>query len=94
MKTVNLVIHILNSCLIIQFYKAIFPQDKSRLTRNLVALMFSVHPIHTEAVCGVVGRTDLLACLVFLITSILYFNVFYTGSLFHSMKLILFIHFK
>ena len=80
MKTVNLVIHILNSCLLLHFYKAIFPQDKSRLTRNLVALMFSVHPIHTEAVCGIVGRTDLLACLVFLITSILYFNIFYTGS--------------
>ncbi|CAO1404459.1 unnamed protein product [Diamesa serratosioi] len=75
MKTVNLVIHVLNSCLLIQFYKAIFPQDKSRLTRNLVALLFSVHPIHTEAVCGIVGRTDLLACLVFLITNLKHFTL-------------------
>ncbi|VVC86950.1 unnamed protein product [Leptidea sinapis] len=32
----------------------------------LAALLFAVHPVHTEAVAGVVGRADVLACVFFL----------------------------
>ncbi|KAJ0179126.1 hypothetical protein K1T71_004838 [Dendrolimus kikuchii] len=32
----------------------------------LAALLFAVHPVHTEAVAGVVGRADVLACIFFL----------------------------
>ena len=35
-------------------------------------LMFAVHPIHAEAVAGVVGRADVLACLFFLLAVNLY----------------------
>ncbi|KAJ0179098.1 hypothetical protein K1T71_004810 [Dendrolimus kikuchii] len=38
----------------------------------LAALLFAVHPIHTEAVAGVVGRADVLACLFFLSSILLY----------------------
>ncbi|XP_060800684.1 protein O-mannosyl-transferase TMTC1 [Amyelois transitella] len=38
----------------------------------LAALLFAVHPIHTEAVSGVVGRADVLACLFFLCSLLLY----------------------
>ncbi|KAH9490464.1 Protein O-mannosyl-transferase tmtc2 [Bulinus truncatus] len=31
-------------------------------------LLFAAHPIHTEAVAGIVGRADTLACLFFLLT--------------------------
>lgn len=39
-----------------------------RTMPTLVAgLLFASHPIHTEAVAGVVGRADILACLFFLL---------------------------
>ena len=31
-------------------------------------LLFASHPIHTEAVAGIVGRADILACLFFLLS--------------------------
>ncbi|XP_066561389.1 protein O-mannosyl-transferase TMTC1 isoform X2 [Amia ocellicauda] len=45
--------------------------DDSRLA-FLTALLFAVHPIHTEAVSGIVGRADVLACLLFLLTFLSY----------------------
>ncbi|KAK1168848.1 protein O-mannosyl-transferase TMTC1-like [Acipenser oxyrinchus oxyrinchus] len=38
----------------------------------LAALLFAVHPIHTEAVSGIVGRADVLACFLFLLTFLSY----------------------
>ncbi|MFC2172731.1 tetratricopeptide repeat protein [Acidobacteriota bacterium] len=38
----------------------------------LAALIFAIHPIHTEAVAGVVGRAELLACAFFLSGWIMY----------------------
>nr|XP_055047171.1 protein O-mannosyl-transferase TMTC1-like isoform X2 [Misgurnus anguillicaudatus] len=38
----------------------------------LTALLFSVHPIHTEAVSGIVGRADVLASMLFLLTFLSY----------------------
>ncbi|KAL1502695.1 hypothetical protein ABEB36_007803 [Hypothenemus hampei] len=38
----------------------------------LAGLMFSVHPIHTEAVTGIVGRADVLACVFFLLSFLAY----------------------
>nr|XP_037870885.1 protein O-mannosyl-transferase TMTC1 isoform X2 [Bombyx mori] len=38
----------------------------------LAALLFAVHPVHTEAVAGVVGRADVLACVFFLTSILLY----------------------
>ncbi|XP_019628296.1 PREDICTED: transmembrane and TPR repeat-containing protein 1-like [Branchiostoma belcheri] len=34
----------------------------------LAGLMFAVHPVHTEAVSGIVGRADVLAGLLFLLS--------------------------
>ncbi|XP_050681593.1 protein O-mannosyl-transferase TMTC1-like [Leptidea sinapis] len=38
----------------------------------LAALLFAVHPVHTEAVAGVVGRADVLACVFFLSSLLVY----------------------
>ncbi|XP_063969709.1 protein O-mannosyl-transferase TMTC1-like isoform X1 [Lytechinus pictus] len=35
-------------------------------------LLFAVHPVHTEAVAGVVGRADVLSCLCFLLAFLAY----------------------
>lgn len=46
--------------------------SSQRLYSFLAALLFAVHPIHTEAVVGVVGRAELL-CAIFLIMAILFY---------------------
>ncbi|XP_067669524.1 protein O-mannosyl-transferase TMTC4-like [Haliotis asinina] len=38
----------------------------------LCAVLFAVHPIHTESVAGIVGRADLLCALTFLLSFLLY----------------------
>ncbi|XP_072529059.1 protein O-mannosyl-transferase TMTC1 [Salminus brasiliensis] len=38
----------------------------------LTALLFAVHPIHTEAVTGIVGRADVLASMLFLLAFLSY----------------------
>lgn len=53
----------------------------THLTRRVLAhtfptlvagLLFAAHPIHTEAVAGIVGRADVLACLFYLLTLLSY----------------------
>ncbi|XP_041483488.1 protein O-mannosyl-transferase TMTC4-like [Lytechinus variegatus] len=41
----------------------------------LCAILFAVHPIHTENVAGVVGRADLLCALFFFMSFLAYSNV-------------------
>ncbi|KAI5702804.1 hypothetical protein M8J75_004333 [Diaphorina citri] len=41
----------------------------------LAGLVFATHPIHTEAVAGVVGRADILACIFFLLSFLSYHDV-------------------
>ncbi|KAM6436763.1 protein O-mannosyl-transferase TMTC1 isoform 2-T2 [Liasis olivaceus] len=38
----------------------------------VTGLFFAAHPIHTEAVTGIVGRADVLACLLFLLAFLSY----------------------
>lgn len=44
-------------------------------------LLFAVHPVHAEAVAGVVGRADVLACLFFLLA--IHFYVDYCNARHH-----------
>lgn len=44
-------------------------------TALLCSIMFTVHPIHTEVVAGIVGRADILASLLFLFSFLLYTKV-------------------
>ncbi|XP_075990788.1 transmembrane O-mannosyltransferase targeting cadherins 4 [Anticarsia gemmatalis] len=41
-------------------------------TPYLATLLFAVHPVHTEAVCGIVGRADLLASMTFFLAVLCY----------------------
>lgn len=79
MRAVNLLIHTVNCCLLFIFFIAIIADKQSRL---YAVLLFCVHPIHVEAVCGIVSRSDLMACMVFLLSGIIYFNVFHKGESF------------
>jgi len=55
---VNILLHGANTLLLFLFLTAIFPERK---TPFLAALLFAVHPIHTEAVAWISGRAGLLA---------------------------------
>ncbi len=66
---VNLLIHTFNSILIFCLCKSYF---KKYCPSLLIALFFVSHPIHTEAVTGVVGRAELLVAFFFLSSWILY----------------------
>ncbi|XP_022919760.1 protein O-mannosyl-transferase TMTC1-like [Onthophagus taurus] len=39
---------------------------------TLGGLLFAAHPVHTEAVTGIVGRADVLACIFFLVSFLAY----------------------
>ncbi|XP_066592261.1 protein O-mannosyl-transferase TMTC1-like isoform X1 [Prorops nasuta] len=38
----------------------------------LTGVLFAAHPVHTEAVAGIVGRADVLACIFFLLSFLAY----------------------
>lgn len=69
---VNVILHGIVSVIFYYFTKYIFG-DRT-VPRITATLLFIVHPIHTEAVAGVVGRAEILACLFFLLSLITYFN--------------------
>ncbi|KAM6987108.1 protein O-mannosyl-transferase TMTC1 isoform 2-T2 [Aplochiton taeniatus] len=67
---VNVCLHCAVTCLLLLASQRCVFQD-SRLA-FLTALLFAVHPIHTEAVSGIVGRADVLACMLFLLSFLSY----------------------
>ncbi|XP_068742906.1 protein O-mannosyl-transferase TMTC1-like [Montipora capricornis] len=63
---VNVVLHCL-VCLLYT-YMCDVVAFKSFPLAILAGLLFSTHPVHTEAVTGVVGRADVLGCLLILLS--------------------------
>ncbi|EHB10174.1 Transmembrane and TPR repeat-containing protein 1 [Heterocephalus glaber] len=67
---VNVILHCLVTLVLMYTCdKAVF---RSRGLAFATALLFAVHPVHTEAVAGIVGRADVLACLLFLLAFLSY----------------------
>ncbi|NXV29278.1 TMTC1 protein, partial [Rissa tridactyla] len=67
---VNVILHCLVTLLLMYACdKAVFKDCRLAF---VTALFFAVHPIHTEAVTGIVGRADVLACLLFLLAFLSY----------------------
>lgn len=61
----NLILHILNVLLVYLVVIKLFGREKIAL---LTALLFSLHPIHTESVSWLKNRTDLLALIFSLLS--------------------------
>ncbi|XP_063357146.1 protein O-mannosyl-transferase TMTC1 isoform X2 [Pelmatolapia mariae] len=67
---VNVCLHCTVTCLLMHVCQChVF---ENRRLAFVTALLFAVHPVHTEAVSGIVGRADVLACLLFLLTFLSY----------------------
>ncbi|XP_063281375.1 protein O-mannosyl-transferase TMTC4 isoform X1 [Pelobates fuscus] len=88
---VNIILHCLVSVLMLDVFSILFGvagNNKSKKityaskASSLAALLFAVHPVHTECVSGIVGRADLL-CALFVVLSFLgYYKAvsgFYVG---------------
>jgi hypothetical protein len=56
----NIFLHVLNTILVYFLIRYIF---KDKLVSSITAMIFAVHPVHTEAVNVAVYRTELLDCL-------------------------------
>ncbi|XP_053412750.1 protein O-mannosyl-transferase TMTC1 isoform X2 [Nycticebus coucang] len=66
----NVILHCLVSLVLMYTCdKTVF---RNRGLAFVTALLFAVHPVHTEAVAGIVGRADVLACLLFLLAFLSY----------------------
>src|SRR4030095_13332788 len=73
----NVLIHIINSLLFLKLLMLMFAKNDSGIKNYAIlfgALIFAVHPIHTEAVSWVSGRTDSLSCTFFFASFIYYFK--------------------
>jgi len=69
----NLLLHILVCILLLLVLRRLLPRGMLALT---AALLFAVHPVHTEAVAAVGGRAHLLAALFFLAACLVHLAAF------------------
>ena len=75
----NIGLHALVTYLLVVLTRQVVGR-KDRLTPLLTGLLFGLHPIHTEAVAGVVGRADLLCGVFFLLSLLSYQEHVKTGD--------------
>ncbi|XP_077294886.1 transmembrane O-mannosyltransferase targeting cadherins 4 [Arctopsyche grandis] len=78
-KITNLILHTAVTILLYQFVWRIYARDESFPNKSiwkdvpfLSSILFAVHPVHTEAVSGIVGRADLLAAIFFFLSVFFY----------------------
>ncbi|CAG4982056.1 unnamed protein product [Parnassius apollo] len=68
----NVLFHTTATALVVTTARRLLPAYSMRVGSAVAGLSFAAHPIHTEAVAGVVGRADLAACNFFLLSFLLY----------------------
>ena len=69
-KFVNVLLHSVSSVLFTRICTNIVG---FKIKFALIAgILFAIHPIHTEAVCGIVGRAEILACMFFSLSLLFY----------------------
>ncbi|XP_026835157.1 transmembrane and TPR repeat-containing protein CG31690 [Drosophila erecta] len=66
---VNVMLHCVATCLVVLVATTLLP---SRMGVLAAGALFAVHPAHTEAVAGLVGRADLAACVCYLLVYLSY----------------------
>lgn len=77
----NVIIHVIASLLLLMILLKLFGDYKHGLLSALIgALIFAVHPVHTEAVSWVSGRTDSLTTLFFFLSFLFYIKYSEEGN--------------
>ena len=67
-------------CCVQQNFGLVSSSVASNLEASLAALLFAAHPIHTEAVAGVVGHAELLSAALALLALMAYMSAASTYS--------------
>ncbi|XP_069619119.1 protein O-mannosyl-transferase TMTC1 [Ranitomeya imitator] len=67
---VNVALHCMVSALLGYICSTAVFEDRKQAVAS--ALLFAVHPVHTEAVAGIVGRADVMSCALFLLAFLCY----------------------
>ncbi len=75
---VNILIHIINTCLVFLLVKKISP--KNIMVALITAGFFAIHPMHVESVAWVAETKDVLYTLFFLVSLIFYLKYLDTGT--------------
>ena len=68
----NVLLHSITTALFVITIKTLIRMKTTSYSPLISGLLFAAHPIHTEAVSGIVGRADILACLFFLLALLFY----------------------
>ncbi|XP_016925427.4 protein O-mannosyl-transferase Tmtc4 [Drosophila suzukii] len=72
MKFLNLLLHCVNTLLMWRLVRSLYvPEVNTERWAILSAALFAAHPIHTEAVSGVVGRAELMFAMIHLLCLLL-----------------------
>lgn len=69
---VNVLFHCCATMLVSMTARRLLPRSCARVGTVVTTLTFAAHPIHTEAVAAIVGRADLAACNLFLLSFLIY----------------------
>ncbi|XP_049533909.1 protein O-mannosyl-transferase TMTC1-like [Anopheles darlingi] len=73
MKKLNLALHTICSLLVLRLFQVLCSEGEQHIrTAFWGAFLFTVHPVHTEAVVGIVGRADLLTAIGYITIMLLY----------------------
>ncbi|XP_059491204.1 protein O-mannosyl-transferase TMTC2 [Neocloeon triangulifer] len=67
----NVLLHCLATALVVRVGRLLFGPRRP-VAVAVAAATFAAHPVHTEAVAGVVGRADMAACVFFLLSLLSY----------------------
>ncbi|EDV26907.1 uncharacterized protein TRIADDRAFT_22709 [Trichoplax adhaerens] len=78
---VNVLLHVISTLLFYQLTKRLL------YAATIAAILFATHPIHTEAVTGLVGRADVGCCFFYLLSLLSYMD--YCHGQGSSLKLVL-----
>lgn len=76
----NVLLHSICCTLSLIVFATLLKESRPRLS-FVSAVIFSVHPVHTEAVSGIVGRADLLCGIFYFLSIYLYAKHLDVGSL-------------
>lgn len=68
----NVLFHCAATALVVVTARRLLPRTCDPVGTAVAGFTFAAHPIHTEAVAGVVGRADLAACNLFLLSFLTY----------------------
>ncbi|XP_025995838.1 protein O-mannosyl-transferase TMTC4 isoform X6 [Solenopsis invicta] len=79
---INIILHSV-ICLLTFFVYNIFLGPEGYSTSFYAAALFAVHPIHTEAVSGIVGRAELLSSLFTWLSILLYSHTIQAKDILH-----------